>query len=306
MARYILKRLIHAMLVLIGVSLVIFILVRLTGDPTTLLVSVDARPEDIERYREVLGLDRPWYVQYWQFLGQAIQGDFGNSFRHREPAMRLVLDRVPDTLYLTGAAMLLAYSLPTVAGLVSAIRPNSAADGVIRALTVAAQAVPTFWLGLILILVFSVRLDWLPPSATDDWRGLVLPAVTLSAYYMATNVRMLRSSMLEVLSRDYVRTARAKGLTERFVVERHAFKNAAIPLVTMAGIQFASMMGGAIVTETVFAYPGMGLLAIQAIEGRDYPVVQAFVLVVALTIVRVKLLVDLAYSWLDPRIRVEA
>ncbi|MEA2514490.1 MAG: peptide/nickel transport system permease protein, partial [Thermomicrobiales bacterium] len=255
---------------------------------------------------EVLGLDRPWYVQYWQFLGQAVQGDFGNSFRHREPAMRLVLDRVPDTLYLTSAAMLLAYSLPTVAGLVSAIRPNSAADGVIRALTVAAQAVPTFWLGLILILVFSVRLDWLPPSATDDWRGLVLPAVTLSAYYMATNVRMLRSSMLEVLSRDYVRTARAKGLTERFVVERHAFKNAAIPLVTMAGIQFASMMGGAIVTETVFAYPGMGLLAIQAIEGRDYPVVQAFVLVVALTIVLVNLLVDLAYSWLDPRIRVEA
>ena len=306
MANYLLKRTIHAGLVLLGVSLVVFVLVRLTGDPTALLVSVDARPEDIDRYREVLGLNRPWYAQYWQFLGRALQGDFGNSFRHHEPAMRLVLERVPDTLYLSGTAMVLAYSLPLAAGVVSAMRPNTAADLVIRSFTVAAQSVPTFWLGLLLILVFSVRLDWLPPTSTGGPRGLVLPAVTLSAYFMATNIRLLRSALLEVLGRDYVRTARAKGVTERFVVQRHALKNASIPLVTMAGIQFASMMGGAVITETVFAYPGMGLLAIQAIQGRDFPVIQAFVLVVALTIVVVNLLVDLAYSWLDPRIHLEA
>lgn len=304
MARYVAQRLGQAVFVLLGVSVVVFALVRLTGDPTNLLVSVDARPDDIERYRKALGLDQPWHIQYVQFLTHAVQGDFGNSFRHREPAIALVLNRVPNTLYLAGAAMLLAYSLPLLAGLVSALRPNSAADAVIRSFTVAAQAIPTFWLGLLLILVFSVRLGWLPPTSSGGAKGLILPAITLSAYFMATNIRLLRSSMLEVLNRDYIRTARAKGLSERVTIQRHAFKNAAIPLVTMAGLQFASIMGGAVITETVFAYPGMGLLAIQAIHGRDYPVIQAFVLMVAIVIIALNLLVDLAYFWLDPRIKV--
>jgi ABC-type dipeptide/oligopeptide/nickel transport system permease component len=304
MARYVAQRLGQAVFVLLGVSVVVFALVRLTGDPTNLLVSVDARPDDIERYRKALGLDQPWHIQYVQFLTHAVQGDFGNSFRHREPAIGLVLNRVPNTLYLAGAAMLLAYSLPLLAGLVSALRPNSAADAVIRSFTVAAQAIPTFWLGLLLILVFSVRLGWLPPTSSGGAKGLILPAITLSAYFMATNIRLLRSSMLEVLNRDYIRTARAKGLSERVTIQRHAFKNAAIPLVTMAGLQFASIMGGAVITETVFAYPGMGLLAIQAIHGRDYPVIQAFVLMVAIVIIALNLLVDLAYFWLDPRIKI--
>ncbi|MCA9858242.1 MAG: ABC transporter permease [Thermomicrobiales bacterium] len=305
MARFITRRLAQALVVLFGVSIVVFVLVRITGDPTALLVSADARPEDIERYRTSLGLDRPWHEQYLHFVGHALRGDFGNSFRHREPAIALVLERIPNTLMLTGAAMLLAYSLPILAGLLSAMRPNTALDALIRGIAICAQAAPSFWLGLVLMMIFSVRLDWLPPTGSSTLRGIILPAITLSAFFMATNVRLLRSSMLEVLSRDYVRTARAKGLSESLAIRRHAFKNAAIPLVTMAGIQFASMIGGAIVTETVFAYPGMGLLAIQSIQSRDYPVIQAFVLVSAITIVVVNLLIDLAYVWLDPRIGLE-
>jgi peptide/nickel transport system permease protein len=303
LTRFLAHRLLSTLLVLLGLSVVIFALARVTGDPSYLLLPVDARPDDIARYRALLGLDRPWLEQYGTFLQGLVRGDFGVSFRHRSPALGLVLERLPATTVLAGCAFLVATIVPVALGSWSAARRDSWLDGAIRIAAVSLQAVPTFWLGIVLILVVSVWWGMLPAAGAGDARHLVLPTLTLAAYFVGTNTRLVRSSMLEVLSADYIRTAHAKGATPRRVMIRHAWRNAAIPLTTVLGLQLGALLSGAVITETVFAYPGMGLLAVTSILGRDFPVVQAFVLLAGLIVTGTNLVVDVLYALIDPRIR---
>ena len=302
---YLARRLVHSLLVVLGVSLLVFALVRLSGDPVALMLPPDARDADIERYRDALGLNRPLWEQYVIFLGQAARLDFGTSIRHRQPAMQLVLERVPATLELTIAALAVALLIAIPLGILAATHRGSYVDQLSMVGAVFGQCAPTFWLGIMLILIVSVQLRLLPSSGRGGLEYLILPAVTLGAYSAALITRLLRSNLLEVLNRDYIRTARAKGLAERAVVLGHAVKNASIPVVTVIGLQMGALLGGAIITETVFSYPGMGLLAIQAIRNRDFPIIQAFVICSAVVLVTVNLLVDLLYSYLDPRVAVE-
>lgn len=283
--------------------MIVFFLVHLTGDPAVALMPRDATPEDIEQFRHVMGFDRPLYEQYLSFLGRVAHGNFGYSYRYHAEALPLVLERVPATFELALAASFIALLISIPMGIIAALRKDSLFDNASMAIALFGQCMPTFWLGIMLILIVSVRLRLLPPSGGGGFKYLVLPAITLGTYSAAVISRLLRSSLLEVLSKDYIRTARAKGLAENTVVYRHALKNAAIPVVTVTGMQIASLLGGAIITETVFSYPGVGLLAIQAIRYRDIPVVQAFVTIVAVIVVITNLVVDLAYRYLDPRVR---
>ena len=303
MTAYVVRRLLHAVVVVIAVSMLVFALLHLGGDPTTSLLPLEATAADIARTRELFGLDRPLPEQYARFVERAIQGDFGKSFRHRQDAMSIVLERLPASLQLSGAALLVSLLVAIPAGVVAAVHRGSWADRLTMLVAAFGQSMPSFWLGLMLILIVAVNLRWLPGSGAGDARYLVLPAVTLGLPMAAITARLLRSSLLEVLGKDYVRTARAKGLAERAVLWRHAARNAAIPVVTILGLQIGSLLSGAIITETVFGYPGMGLLTIQAITGRDFPVVRAFVLGFTTLIVLINLLVDLLYARLDPRIR---
>jgi peptide/nickel transport system permease protein len=303
MLRYILRRAIHAFFVVLGVSLLVFVLMRLTGDPVLLLLPSDADREQVESLRRELGLDQPIWIQYLHFLRNAARGDFGTSFRTNQPAMRLVLERLPATLKLGGAALLITIVISLPLGVISATRRDSYADAAGRGVALLGQAVPSFWLGIMLILLFSVKLGWLPAFGAGGAQHLILPAITLGAYSTAITTRLLRSSMLEVLSADYIQTARAKGLSERRVIYLHALRNASLPAVTMLGLQVGVLMGQAVVTEYVFSYPGMGRLVLQAIGNRDFAVVQAFVIFATLTIVAVNLLVDLLYGVLDPRVK---
>jgi ABC-type dipeptide/oligopeptide/nickel transport system permease component len=250
-----------------------------------------------------MGFNDPFLVQYWRFLRGAVQGNFGESLRHGQPAMRLVLERLPATFELAGAAMLIALCVAIPAGILSAVRRNTASDYCSTVVALLGQSMPTFWLGIMLILVFSVWLRVLPSSGRGDLEHLLLPAVTLGLFTTARMMRLTRSGMLEVLGQDYIRTARAKGLGEPPVVWKHALRNAAVPIVTIAGLELGALLGGSVVTETIFAWPGVGRLSVQAIYNRDYPVVQAAVFVLATTFVVVNLLVDLVYTSLDPRIR---
>jgi len=292
-----------AVLVLFGVSVVVFLILHLTGDPAALLLPPDATAEDVARFRKAMGFDDPVFVQYVRFLKGALRGDFGESVRHGEPAMHLVLERLPATFELAGAALLLALCLAIPAGIISALKRNTAIDYVSTVVALMGQAMPTFWLGIMLILVFSVRFSWLPSSGRGDFQHLILPAVTLGLFTTARITRLTRSGMLEVLGQDYIRTARAKGVSERPVVWKHALKNASIPIVTIVGIELGTLLGGSVITETIFAWPGVGRLSVQAIFNRDYPVVQAAVFILASTFVFLNFLVDVAYTWLDPRIR---
>jgi peptide/nickel transport system permease protein len=303
MKSYILRRLWQAVLVLFGVSVVVFAILHLTGDPAVLLLPPDATAEDVARFRKAMGFDDPWIVQYGRFLTGALQGNFGDSLRHGEPAMGLVVERLPATFQLAGAGLLLAICLAVPAGIVSAVKRNTVIDYFSTVVALLGQAMPTFWLGIMLILVFSVHLNWLPSSGRGDLQHLILPAVTLGLFTTARITRLTRSGMLEVLGQDYIRTARAKGVSEQPVVWKHALKNASIPIVTIVGIELGTLLGGSVITETIFAWPGVGRLSVQAIFNRDYPVVQAAVFILASTFVVVNFLVDLAYTWLDPRIR---
>lgn len=303
MKSYVLRRLWQAVLVLFGVSVVVFAILHLTGDPAALLLPPDATAEDIARFRNAMGFDDPWIVQYGRFLKGAIHGNFGESLRHGEPAMELVLERLPATFQLAGAGLLLALCLAVPAGIVSAVKRNTVIDYFSTVVALLGQAMPTFWLGIMLILVFSVHFNWLPSSGRGDLQHLVLPAVTLGLFTTARITRLTRSGMLEVLGQDYILTARAKGVSEQPVVWKHALKNASIPIVTIVGIELGTLLGGSVITETIFAWPGVGRLSVQAIFNRDYPVVQAAVFILASTFVVVNFLVDLAYTWLDPRIR---
>ncbi len=303
MKAYLLRRGWQSILVLFGVSIVVFLILHITGDPAGLLLPPDATAEDLARFRAAMGFDDPMAVQYLRFLRGALQGDFGRSLRHDEPAMHLVLERLPATFELAGAGLLIALCLAIPAGIVSAVRRNTLVDYVATVLALLGQAMPTFWLGIMLILVFSVRLHWLPSSGRGGLEHLVLPAVTLGLFTTARITRLTRSGMLEVLGQDYIRTARAKGVSEPPVVWKHALKNASIPIVTIVGIELGTLLGGSVITETIFAWPGVGRLSVQAIFNRDFPVVQAAVFLLATTFVLLNFLVDVAYTYLDPRIR---
>jgi len=302
MVRYILKRLWHTVYVAVGISIISFFFIHLSGDPAMLMLPPDASKAEVETLRRQMGFDDPIYVQYGRFAARALQGDLGASLYHRVPALGLILERLPASLELAGAAMLLALVVAVPLGVVSAVRRGSAWDVASMLGALFGLSMPHFWLGIMLILLFSVTLGWLPTSGRGSLAQLVMPSLALGLSLMAMFARLTRSVMLEVLSQDYVRTARAKGLRERLVIGKHALKNALIPLVTVAGMQFGFLIGGTVIIETVFAWPGVGRLVVQAIFSRDYPLVQAAVLVLAVIFVLVNLAVDLLYLYLDPRI----
>ena len=303
MRDYLIRRLLQSLLVLFGISFVVFLILHLTGDPTLVLLPPDASPEDVKKFRETMGFNDPFFVQYGRFLAGALRGDFGQSLRHGEPAFDLVVERMPATFELAGAGLLLALLLAIPAGIVSAVRRNTPLDYASTIVALLGQSMPTFWLGIMLILVFSVQFHWLPSSGRGTWPHLVLPAITLGLFTTARITRLTRSGMLDVLGQDYIRTARAKGVADPPIVWKHALKNAAIPIVTIVGIELGTLLGGSVITETIFAWPGVGRLSVQAIYNRDYPVVQAAVFVLATTFVLVNLVVDVLYTYLDPRIR---
>ncbi len=305
MLEFVARRLLHTALVTVGVVTLVFVALRLSGDPAASMLPGDASVDELRDLRHALGLDRSVPVQYVAFLRDAVRGDFGESIRHQQPAFGLVLERLPATLELAFAALLLAVVVALPLGIVAALYRGRVVDVVAMGFAVVGQATPYFWMGIMLILVVSVELAWLPTSGRGDWRHLILPAVTLGTHFAAAIARLTRTAMLEVLGQKFVTTARAKGLGERRVVLAHALKNAAVPVVTLVGLQFGTLLGGAVVTETIFAWPGVGRLAVQSIFVRDYPVVQAGVLVLALVFVALNLLVDLLYGALDPRIRRE-
>jgi peptide/nickel transport system permease protein len=297
------QRFLQAILVLVGVLFITFALLLLTGDPARVMVPPEAGEEAVQRIRTALGLDRPLYIQFLHFLGGAVQGNFGRSLRFGEPAAKLVFERFPATLELTFAAMAITLSCSCLFGIISAVKRHSLPDHFVMVAALVGQSMPVFWLGIMLILIFGVHLRWLPTSGRGGLAHLLLPALTLGAFGMARTTRLIRSGMLEVLGQEYIRTARAKGLAEVRVIGKHALKNASISVVTMVGLDFGTLLGGAVVTETVFAWPGVGRLAMESIYYRDFPVVQADVFYVASTFVGVNLCVDLVYTWLDPRIR---
>lgn len=304
MRGYLIRRLLYALFVLLGVSIIVFFLVRLSGDPAALMMPLDASDEEVAQLRTALGFNRPLPIQYLEFLGRGLSGDFGTSIRHQQPAMAMVLGRMPATLQLLAMSLFIALIVAIPMGILSGLFPNSFIDRISAVMALIGQAIPNFFLGIVLILLFSVQLRWLPSSGRGGIEYLILPAITLGTAAAAFINRLLRSSLREVLETDYIRTARAKGRSWRATVFNHALRNAAIPVVTIIGIQIIQLVGGAIVTETVFAYPGAGLLLVQSLANRDIPVIQAFVMLIALIVILVNLIIDLIYGLIDPRISV--
>jgi len=288
---------------LFGLTIILFVLLRIGGDPIVHLVDPEASPAEIAEVRAAYGFDRPLHEQYFKQLGLILRGDFGDSFRFKEPAMPLVIERLPATIQLAAAAMLIAIVIAIPAGLLSAVYQNSPLDFLVTTLSTLGRAMPNFWIGIMLILVVAVQLRWLPPSGRDDPTAIILPALTLGTSIATTLARVLRSSMLEVIRKDYMTTARAKGLKARTVIFRHGLRNALIAVITVFGLQMAWLLGGSVVVEEVFAWPGIGRLILRSVLVRDLAVVQAGVLVFALIIMVTNLLVDLLYAVLDPRIR---
>ncbi len=303
MGKYIARRAVQGVVVLFGVSILVFLLMHLAGDPAAVLLPLDTPPEQIEAFRQEMGFDRPLPIQYIHFLSRAVRGDFGYSYHYRTDAMQIVLERMPATLKLTFAALFVALAVAIPAGILAALRQGRIPDLIVRMSVLLGQAVPGFWLALMLMLLFGVRLQWLPVSGAEGWQSLILPAIVAGSFSMATITRLLRCNLLETLGENYIQTARSKGLPERTVTTRHALKNAAIPVITVIGLQMGWLLGGAVISEVVFAYPGMGRLAVTAISYRDVPVIQSFVAITALIVVVINLSVDIIYSWVDPRIR---
>ena len=303
MARYALKRVVVGFICLIGVSLIIFVAVRLTGDPTELLLPEDATKEDFERLRAELGLDKPIPVQYFIFIREAAKGNFGRSVRWKRPAIELVLSRIPATLQLGALAFCLAVSFGLLAGVTSAKLRGTPFDLVVRVAAMFGLSMPTFWLGIMLILGVAVQLRWLPTSGRGGFEHMILPALTMAGHAAASMSRLSRSSMLNVLGSDYIKMARVKGNPEWRILWKHGLKNAAIPVVTLAGIQLAAVIGHTVVVETVFAWPGIGKLIIDGIYSRDYAVVQAGICLVSAIYIAINIGVDLIYGLLDPQIR---
>lgn len=323
MWQYILKRLLQSTIVIFGVTLISFSALHMAGDPTYLYVGERASEEEIARTRAALGFDKPLHIQYLSFLGRLAQGDVGRSLTYRQPAMDVVLERLPATIELTLLAMFIAITLAIPFGIIASLNRGTAVDGGMMTLAMFGQSIPSFWFGIMLILFIGLGLRWLPISghvaiiqpllegnfreAFNNFpqaiRYLLMPAITISLFSLSRNSRLVRSSMLEVLSQDYVRTARSKGLKESAVVIRHALRNAWMPVVTMIGLEFGFLLSGVVVVETVFSWPGVGRLVFNAINQRDIPLVQASVILFSLLFVGLNLIVDLLYARLDPRVR---
>jgi len=302
--RYALRQLLQLGVVIVGISMLAFAILHVIGDPVLLLLPQNAGKDEYERYHKLLGLDKPVYVQYWKFASRAVQGDFGKSWYTDTPAFKLVLERMPPTLYLTSAGLLAALLIALPLGILAALKRHSFVDNVCTMLAVAGQAMPIFWLGIMLIIIFAVRLKALPASGYGTWQHFLMPAFTLGAFLAPLTMRLVRSGVIEIMNMDYIRTARAKGVGENTVVVKHAFRNACIPVITVLGLQFGQLLGGAIVTETVFAWPGVATLTVDSIRNQDFPVVQCAVVLLALIIVSVNFVVDMIVGLIDPRIRI--
>ncbi len=305
MWKYMIKRLLALIPVLIGVSILVFLLMHITpGDPAILMLGERAPEEQLENLRESMGLNEPLPIQYINWIGRVLRGDMGRSLRSRRPVTMEIWQRLPNTLSLGFAAAFLAIVVGIPIGVISAVRPNSWMDNIFTGITFAAVGMPVFWTGIMLILIFSVYLRWLPSSGLQwDIRNFILPTIALASVTTATITRITRSSMLDVLKEDYVRTARSKGISERMVVYKHALRNALIPVVTIMGLQFGRLLAGAVLTETVFAWPGMGRLIVDSIRTNDFPLVQGSILVFALSYALANTFVDFTYAYLDPRLQ---
>jgi peptide/nickel transport system permease protein len=302
MIRYIGERFGQSLITVWGISIIVFLLAHFSGDPLLLLVPPEATKAEVERIRASYGLDRSLPEQYLTYMRGVVRGDFGTSLRFREPTLRLVLERLPASLKLAISAMILSLTFGISVGVLSAARPGGLVDRFGKAFAMLGQSMPVFWLGLMLILIFAVRLRWFPTSGTGNWKHLVLPALTLGWYSTAAMTRITRSAMLDVLDADYIRLAHIKGLHPFKIITKHALRNAAIPIVTLASLQFIALINGAVVTETIFAWPGMGRLTVDAVFARDFPLVQTAVFVASVLFVITNLVVDLLYGVLNPRI----
>lgn len=303
MSGFVARRLWQGAVSILGASIIIFLISRLSGDPVLMLLPNDATPDMIAEARRSYGLDRPLVVQYVIWLGKALSGDFGNSYRWDMPAVQLILDRLPATIQLAACGLLFSVALAVPIGVLSAVHRGGWIDRVGRVFAMLGQAMPAFWVGLLLILLFAIRLNWLPAFGHGTPAHLIMPAIALGWYPVAAQTRIVRSSMLDVLDSDHVRLSRALGTPERLIVWKYALRNAAVPLMTMLGVYFAAMLGGAFVVETIFAWPGVGRTVVEAVFARDFPVVQAGVLFTSILFVLSNLLVDLSYGVVDPRIR---
>ena len=303
MSRYLVHRLALSSVAMLGVITIVFILLHVSGDPASLLVTQNATLEDMERIRQAYGLDRPLSVQYARFIGRVVRGDLGYSYRQGLPVTELIFDRIGATFKLALASLAVAIVLGVALGMAAAVRRGSGVDTMTMTVALLGTSMPSFWFGLLLIIVFGVQLGWLPVSGYGGLKNLVMPALVLGGFYAAQVSRLTRTSLLEVLAQDYIRTGRAKGLRPRTVLFRHALRNAALPVLTVLGLSFGQMLGGAIVVESIFAWPGMGRLAVHAVLGRDFPIVQGVTIVGAAVFLAVNLTVDLIYGWVDPRLR---
>jgi len=300
---YIIRRCFSALFVMFGVATIVFFLVRLTGDPVRLMMSADANEEQVESMRVYLGYDRPLGEQYLRFLGQLFRLNFGNSLRYNMPTLQLILERMTLTIKLSFLGILFAVVIALPLGIFAAIRRGTAIDQGLMTVSLIGQALPAFWVGILLVLLFSIVLRWLPTGGTGGWKHYILPCVVLAMRPCALFSRLLRSSLTDAFEADYVRTAKAKGIPSSWVICRHALRNSLLPVITVVGLEFGSMLGGAIVVETLFALPGLGQLLNFAIQNRDFPLVQAILIFIAFTFVFINLLVDVLYAYLDPRIR---
>ncbi|MBU5211609.1 ABC transporter permease [Heyndrickxia oleronia] len=302
MKKYLVKRLLQIIPVLFIITFVVFVLVYLAGDPVALMLPEDASEADREALRTALGLNQPFLYQYIHFIGDLIQGNFGTSFRYHQEALPLVLERLPATFELAAASMLIAIIIAIPLGIFSAQKRNSFVDLFITGGSVLGKAMPSFWLGIMLILMLAVNYQIFPVSGRGTWAHLILPAITLGTGVAAEMTRLVRSSMLDILNQDYIRTAKSKGVSDTLVVYKHAFRNSLIPVVTITSLQVTHLVSGALITETVFSWPGLGQLLVQAVNGRDMAVVQAAVFVIAILVILINLITDLIYRLLDPRI----
>lgn len=305
MPKYLAKRLGQSLIAVLGITLVVFLVLNLAGDPVELMLPPSASRADIELMREEMGFNDPIMVQYGRFLKGAIVGDFGLSYNYNEPAMDVVLERLPATITLACTALFISLVLGIPAGIISAIRRNTKTDAIIRSIALLGQCIPAFWLGIMLIMLFSVKLKWLPTSGNESFKSLLMPAFTLGVYTAATVTRLLRSNMLEVMSKEYIDVAKAKGLSGYIVVMKHAFKNAFSSILTVLGLQVASLLGGAVIVETVFGWPGIGRLAVQSITNSDFMVVEAIVFIMAICFAIVNFVVDILYCIINPRIKMQ-
>ena len=303
MQRFLVRRLLITIVTLFAVSIIIFAMARVSGDPRTMMLGEFYTQERYDLVGQKLGLDKSYFEQYWIFIKDLVRGEFGQSIKENRPAGDIIWERFVTTFELGGAAFLFSIVVGLPLGILSAVRRGGVVDNFSKMIALIGQSAPNFWLGFMLIVIFAIRLEWVPPSGRHDWNSLILPAITLGWFFVAANMRLVRSAMLDVLDSEYIKLARAKGVSSFSLICKHAFRNAIIPPLTFAGVTLGNLVAGSITTELVFAWPGLGLLAINATLGSDYPVLQGVVIIFTLLYVGAALLVDVMYAYLDPRIR---